>query len=214
MLGRSRKKSYQDKAMDTVGNLRDQAGAMAHSIAGQTAVRAASGAQHVKDAGTQLAGQSFRSVGAASHRVGDDLVPTVREVAAQAAAAAVDLWQMARERAEDVLDSAHQEIADPAAHLLGSAQAKARDTSSAVAQRADVAGEQAREMTRRAADATVHAGKDTGATVFWAGAATGIVFYALLSKERREQVLQVVDSIVGQTKEIIRDFQGYDEKFQ
>ena len=49
--------------------------------------------------------------------------------------------------------------------------------------------------------------------MLWTAAAAGIVFYALLDKHRREQVLRVLDSVVGEAKEIIRDFQGYDEEF-
>jgi hypothetical protein len=217
---------------------------LAQAIIEQAANRAMNGAGKAKD----VAAESKRRVKRAP-KATEELAPSVREVALQAAAAALDLWQAARDRAEGFAGSAEHTISEQGSHAKEQAEKRAREAASIVAERADEVTGLAREVTRtvagraeelgerakgvkkdvahiaddvtgrakdaskHAAEATVDTSKDTGAALFWTAAAAGLVFYALLDKDRRDQVLKVADAVVHQAREIIRDFQGYDEEF-
>ena len=195
-----------DRTSEAVQLVRDQAANLAQAIVEQAANRAVSGAERAR-------GVAHNAKERVPSKVGDDLVPSVREVALQAAAAALELWQAARERAEDVVDLAEHEVKDPALHAVEEAEQKAKKAASAVVHRADDVSEKAKLVTKSAAETTVSTGKDTVATLVWSAAAAGIVYYVLMDKDRREQVLKTLDAIVVQTREIVRDFRGYDEEF-
>jgi hypothetical protein len=205
-----------ERKNDTVTSMKEQAATLAQTVIEQAANRAVSGVERARDAASQAKGK----VPGVTAKVNEDVVPSVREIALQAASAALDLWQAARERAEEVVEAAQHDVAEPAAHAVGSAlhavgtaERNAREAASQVIGRSEEAGAKAREASKHAAEATVSTGKDTGAALFWAGAAAGIIFYAMLDKERREQVLRTADAIIGQARELLRDFKGYDEEF-
>jgi hypothetical protein len=233
-----------NRPKENVANIKEQATTLAQAIIEQAANRAMDGAGKARDITSGARGRVRRAP-----QVTEDVVPSVRDVALQAAAAALDLWQAARERAEGLAGSAEQAIGEPASNVVGQAEKRAREAASIVADRADemtgrakavsrtVAGRaegvterakgagkdvahRADEVTDRAKDAskhvaevTVETSKDSGAALLWTAAAAGIVFYALLDKDRREQVLNALDSVIRQAREMIRDFQGYDEEF-
>ncbi len=261
-------------------DVREQVGTLAQTIIEQAAHRAVFGTEKAKGAASAAKGKM-----PGMHRATDEIAPSIRDVALQAASAAIELWQATRERAEDFVDGAESAIGEPAAGVVDFVDRRARSAASQVADRAeDVSGRarhaashvagraeeasdrakhavsnvaeraeevtdraraaasnmagsagdaserakvaashaahvaddvtvRAKEATRSAAETTVATSKDTGAALLWTAAAAGIVFYALLDQGRREQVLKVVDEIVAQAREIIRDFQGYDEEF-
>jgi len=200
----------------------------AQTVASQAAAAALSSAERARDSGGSLA-DSVKAAGASlaetaqekiphatqqvSQRVTEDLVPTLKDVAVQAAAAAIEAWQATRDKAMGAAETAQHDIAPQAAHVVEAAGDRVRDATSIVGEKAGVVGVRARSVSRRAAEATVDTGKDTGATLFWAGAAAGLVFYALLSEERREQLTQTAQMVVGQIQELVKDFQGYDDEF-
>jgi hypothetical protein len=68
-------------------------------------------------------------------------------------------------------------------------------------------------VARRATGAVVDVTKDTGALVLWGGAAGALVYYALLSPERREQVSRSAQTVSAQIQEVVKDFRGYDDEF-
>lgn len=191
-----------------MSQVKDHAATLAQAVIEQAANRAVANADRAKAVAAKAKGRV-----ASAQKASEEVVPSVREIALQAASAALDLWQAARERAEEGVESAEHAIADHAASVVGQAEKRAKHTIELVGGRAGEISEHAKEATKTATDTTVHAGKDTGATIFWTAAAAGVVFYALLDKDRREQVLRIVDTVVGQAREIIRDFQGYDEEF-
>lgn len=148
-----------------------------------------------------------------AHRVGDDLVPALREIATHAAEAAIERLQEARNLAGEINPGELRHLEHQAANLAHAGGGLARETGHAVAGRArDVskkaedAAHLARETTKRTADATVETGKDTGALLFWLGAVLGLIFFVFLNEERREQVTLAV-------QEFIKDIQGYDDEF-
>ena len=205
-----------DKAKEQAQRLGEQTAATAQAIAAQAAAAAVAGAERAREVGTTVAGTAKERVPQVTHKVGEEVVPTLREVALQAASAALELWQTARERASE----AQSELAPQAAHAVAAGGERAREASAAVSEKASELGERASELggrakdvSRRTAEATVETGKDTGAMLFWAGAAAGLVFYALLTPERREQVLRSAQAVTTQVQELIKDFQGYDDEF-
>ncbi|MER3485271.1 MAG: hypothetical protein C4345_04110, partial [Chloroflexota bacterium] len=80
-----------DRASDTMQAMREQAAALAQSIIEQAAARALLGAERAKEART-LAETAKKRLPHFTHRVSDDVVPSLREVALNAASAALELW--------------------------------------------------------------------------------------------------------------------------
>jgi hypothetical protein len=202
----------QEQATETVHAVREQAAALAKEIADQAAAKAVTGAARAREVGSTLAAETTSRVRDVEQKVGEEVVPTLREIALQAASVALDLWQTAREKAGEMADAAQSETAG-ASHVVGVAEKRAREATSAVIERVEEAGGRAKEASTHAAEATVATGKDTGAALLWGSAAVAVIFYAILSRERREQVLRALDGLFKQAREIIRDFQGYDEEF-
>ncbi len=198
------------KAKARVQRAGEQTASTAQAVASQAATAAAARAERARDVGSSLAGSARVRVPQLSQKVSEEVVPSLRDVAVQAAATALERWQTARERAAEV---AQQELAPQAAQAVAKGSERAKEASAAVAERATEAGGRAREASRKAAEATVDTSKETGALLFWAGAAAGLVFYALMSAERREQVTRTAKSVTAQVQELVKDFQGYDDEF-
>jgi hypothetical protein len=68
------------------------------------------------------------------------------------------------------------------------------------------------EAAERAVAATTSVAKETLATLFWLIAASAVVYFALLSSERRERVKGLLYGAVEQARLLMRDFQGYEEE--
>lgn len=204
------------RSSDALHRLGDQASVLAQSVAEQAATAAVSGAERAREVRSTLgeaAKERGPQVSQVSQKVSEEVVPALRDVAVQAASLALELWQAARERAHEASESARHELAPQATGIIGSAERRAGEATHVVAHKAEEAVSRTRDASRHAAQATVDSGKDTGAMFFWAGAATGVILFALMSKERRDQLLKLAESSIGQVREIIHDFQGYDEEF-
>lgn len=148
-----------------------------------------------------------------SIRVNEDVLPTLRDVALNAASAAVELWEAARERAVDAAQDAQHEVGPVAKYGLASSTGKAKDVSHLLATRMSDGTVHAKDATKHAADATVSTGRDAGAALLWGAAAAGIVYYGIMDRDRREQTLKTINGMIGGTRELIRDVRGYDSKF-
>lgn len=57
------------------------------------------------------------------------------------------------------------------------------------------------------------AAKDSLATVAWTASALAIIYFILLSPERREQLKNTLWGAIDQTLVLVRDFQGYEDDF-
>jgi hypothetical protein len=97
-----------------------------------------------------------------------------------------------------------------AASAKHSAGRRALDATSAVTDRAsavsDIAGDaaiRAKTASKNAAETTVHTTKDTGALIFWLGAAAGVVYFALLNEKRRNQVLKIANNSLKELKKAV-----------
>ncbi|HEY8447525.1 MAG TPA: hypothetical protein VIL01_10485 [Thermomicrobiales bacterium] len=197
-----------ERPSETVQAMREQMAALAQSIIEQAATRAVGGVERAKGARPALKTAKGR-LPHLTHRVQDDVVPSLREVAVNAASAALELWQAAREMAAEAAEEAQEEVAEPASRLVEKAERRAREATHAVAERV----EEVADMAEDVAEEAVEASRGAGAALFWAGAAAGVIFYAMLNEERRQQVLRLANSIITEARELIRDFQGYDEEF-
>ena len=189
----------------------------AQAIAAQAAAAAVASAERALGLGASLAESAKERVPQVTHKVGDEVVPSLRDGAFHAASTAVDLWKTARERAAEV---AHADLAKPAvdvAHAVAARGERAHEATAAAtdkaATKATELGGRAKDVSRRTAEATVETSKDTGALLFWAGAAAGLVFYVIMSRERREQLTQAAQAVTTQVQELIKDLQGYDDEF-
>ena len=225
--GRGGEKGHEvtDRAKRQAQHVGEQTTSTAQSVAAQAAAAAVSGAERARSMGFSLADAAKERVPQATQKVsdeiipalrgkvGDEVVPTLRDVAVQAASTAIDLWQTARERAVEVASGDGDLPVSKASRVIETGSDRAREASAAVAEQAGQLGERVRGATRQTARATVDTGKDTGALLFWAGAAAGLVFYALLTPERREQLTRTVQAVTGEIQELVRDFQGYDDEF-
>jgi len=217
----------------TVQKLGEQASSVVQSIADQAADTAVASAdrakgftQSITSAGKdQLASRPDlrEPVAEIQHKVTDEVIPTLRDVALQAASLAVELWETGRERAISITDSDGHDYASQAAHLKDEAfkrasgvreeatrraagardeaskrafdakeagARKASDATGVVADRASEVADRAKSASKHAATTTVDTTKDTGAFVFWVGAASAVVYFAFLDKKRRDQVLK------------------------
>ena len=197
------KRSFnQEKASETVHAALDQATTLAQSIVEQATNRALEGAQKARDARATVGAHASERIDQAAKTLEHDVAPSVKEVAFQAATVALELWQAAREKTEHAIETGKSEIPDAASHALNAAE-----------RRAEEVGSMAKSASKHAASATADAGKDTGATLLWAGAATAVVLYGVLQKERREQVLRYAHSGLAIARDLISDYKGQDGRF-
>lgn len=201
MLG-GKRNFNQEKASETVHSAIDQATTLAQSIVEQATNRALESAQKARETGAAVGAQASERFDQAAKTFEKDVAPSVKDVAFQAATVALDLWQAARDKTEHVIEAGKSELPDAASHALNAAERRAEDV-----------GSMAKSASKHAASATADAGKDTGAALLWAGAATGLILYGLMQKERREQVLRYAHSALSITRDLISDYKGEDGRF-
>lgn len=185
----------------------------AQQIAAQAAAAAVARAERALGLGASLADAARDRVPRVTHAVGEDIVPSLREVAQHAAATALDLWQAAVERAAEAKAPDLGEPVEQAAEKIAHGGERAKEVTGAVAEKAAELGDRAKDASRRTAEATVATGKETGALLFWLGAAVGIIFWLLLSPERRQRISRFAEEATVQVRELVRDLRGYDDEF-
>jgi hypothetical protein len=176
----------------------EQAAPAMHTLSSQVQELAAAGGTKARDVST---------------RVNEDVLPTLRDVALNAASAAVELWETARERALEAAHETQHEVGPVAKYGLAAGTGKAKDASQVLAAKVTDSTHHAKDATRNAADATVNTSRDAGAALLWGAAAAGIIYYGFMDKDRREQTLKTLNGMIGGTRELIRDVRGYDAKF-
>ena len=170
-----------------------------------------------------------------------DLGPTIRESAVQAAMAALGMLETGRERARDVADEGRETAQDAskdvrdkthrlkdearadadaaaqeAEHLLDAARANGKRRlwrSSHNAQEEAASAHRTEEPVPAAADSGAEEEHRSKSGLFWGGAGLGLALYALLDTERREKVLRMANEASVQVQELVRDLQGYDDEF-
>lgn len=219
-----------DRTKRRARRLGEETTSTTQQLAAQAAAAAVAQAQQLLGAGVSIAGAARGRLPEAprrGQRPRADVTPAVRDIAAQAASLALDLWHATRERALEAAGSAEVGLGrstEKASQAMAAQGGRVRAASEAAAERAaeraaEVGGKaaearsRARTAGRRTAVTTVATGKDTGAALFWTAAAAGLVFYALLDPAKRGQTAQAARAATTQLRELIRDFQGYDDEF-
>jgi hypothetical protein len=235
----------------TVQKIGEQASSIVQTIADQAVDTAAASAyrakgltQSVTAAGKdQFAARPdlHEPIAELQHKVTDEVIPTLRDVALQAASLAVELWETGRERANLVTEASGHDYASQAAHLKDEAikraaevrdeatkraveardeaskraldakdagARRASDASAVVADRASKVSGRAKSASKHAATTTVDTTKDTGALVFWLGAASAVVYFAFLDKKRRDQVLKFASDAMHGVKGSVDDMRS------
>lgn len=172
-----------------------------------------------------------------------ELGPTLRDAAVQAAAAAFGLVESAREEGVDPADvrkrtrDAIEELREAARKSANDAQEAARRASDDALQTAESvrsngkhrfwrshdvqeATEEIRENVaetaadiKAEADAAEEERHGSKAGLLWGGAGLGLAIYALMDAERRERMLRLANEASIQVQELVRDLQGYDDEF-
>lgn len=187
------------------------------------------------------AGQRFAAVGAATAAAATPLIERARhvELPSQVRGLAdttrertVDLTGRVREefvplvveRAGKVREEIVPLVAERASRVRRDVVPQVAEAASRIGQRFKEAGEESVADLAGVGQATVAAlsapapSKQRSAvgTGLWAviiAAIIGLVVYYLKDDERRQQFLNTAQSIAEQGREIVRDFQGYDEEF-
>jgi hypothetical protein len=138
---------------------------------------------------------------------------TARPQASRVSSGASTTADQVRATGATVLDRLQEEVLPAASTMIsglveraGEARERsapaASDLKSVAAAKADVA------LTK-----STSAAKDTVATVAWTAAALSLIYFVLLSPERREQIKTFLWGAVDQTLVLVRDFQGYEDDF-
>ena len=189
----------------------------AQQIAAQAAAAAVARAERAFGRGAALADAARHRAPEVRHVLPEDVVPSLLDVAQQAANAAVDRWQAVMEKAAEAAPSELPEPVAHAAHRLKATTGKVKEAPAAAAHgaadRVEVLSGRAKAATRRTAEATVETGKETFAIIFWLGAALGVIFWVLLDEKRRTQAQQFFTEASVQARELVRDLKGYDDEF-
>lgn len=235
--------NLKQQASGTASTLKQQASGTASTLKQQASGTASSLSAHASDTAANLklqaSGTANSLAAQASERMpkssvnSDQLTKDVKALAMQAATAAVDLLENARDRSQVAVNaaptreqiglattavavkakSANTALVDQAQKLLDLAkQAEAPiNTSVAVAKdksKASVAV--AKDKSKVAAKSTADASKNGVAIAIWSTALVAIILYVLMGKERRERTINRAKAAAAEVQELVRDYRGYD----
>lgn len=193
--------------------------------------RAEAAAIDVKDRGVLIGDQLRENLPEIRERVESKVTPLVIDARAhakplldEAVGAAATTLGIAGTKAHDARQWAEKdafpevrdtlaEVAHKVAKRAKNAESVLASVSSDASERLSGVGETIDDRSRQVATAAAKGTKDTGSLVFWTVVGAGIVFYAFLSEEQREQVKSAAQRIGSEAREIYRDIQGYDEEF-
>ena len=190
---------------ESIGAVKDQAAHLFQSIIEQATSKAMDEARSSKE----RAGKFARTARGHSS-------PSAREVALNAAGAAIELWQAAKDRAGDTVGSVQSTVSDSAAGIRSGtsdithdAVDRARNVGAAVSDSAH----RAAGTGKSAAAGTAKAGRNTVGFVFWTSAAGAIIYYAFLDEERRHKAKDLAMRAISEGRSLLRDLQGQDGEF-
>src|SRR3954454_671231 len=195
-------KAMKKQSNESLGAMRDHAGQLLQSVIEQATSKAMAEGRRVEKAASNHRGPFGRSRN-----------PSVRDIALNAASGAIELWQAARDKAEEGLGSVQGTVVDSAqgithgAHEIGSAAVgRVHDVGSVVTDKA----KRAEESTKAVAVGTAREGRHGFGLVFWTGAAGAIAYYAFLDEERRTKARTIAMRVIDEARSLLSDFQGAD----
>jgi hypothetical protein len=190
---------------DSIGAVKDQAAHLFQSIIEQATSKAMDEARTSKARASKFARAKRGSA-----------VPSAREIALNAAGAAIELWQAARDRAGETVGTVQSTVVDSAAGVKHSASDltheavdRARHVGTAVTDSAHKAA----DSGKHAAAGTAKAGRNTLGFAFWAAAAGAIIYYAFLDENRRNKAKDLAMRAISEGRTLLQDLQGRDAEF-
>jgi hypothetical protein len=119
--------------------------------------------------------------------------------------------ERARSTGTDLVERVHDTLIPTVAALLESARESTADVAAQTDSAVGSAVASAEDVAARAVNATTNVVRDTFATLFWLAAAAAVIYFALLSPERRERVKRLLYGGLEQARLLMRDFQGYED---
>lgn len=173
--------------------------------------------QRVRDDLAPLAKDAVQQVG---HRAGELVMTGIATGRAKAtelgnAELAGRASQVASRAGEQVghLAERADSLASRAGRASHDAAGEARRAARRSARAAGATGAAVRSASGQALTTTGGAIKNLTLSLTWAGALGAVVYFGFLSEEQREKVASTARSLYEQARELVRDFQGYDEEF-
>lgn len=202
---------------NTTDSVRGQASQLLHSIVEQATSRAMDASNHGSRK-KQITNRFSRS---------KNTSPSVRDIAFNAASGAIELWQAARDKAENTVDVVQHTVADSASDLKSSAteikdeavdkvRSVVADGAHHVGDAAHKVGDSAHRATdtgKSVAASGADAGKHTVGLLFWTAAAGAIVYYAFLDENRRVQARELAMKAISEGRTLLHDLRGEDGEF-
>ena len=201
---------------ESLNSVKDQATQLFQSIIEQATSKAMDEARASK----QKASRFSRS--ARGHST-----PSVRDVALNAASGAIELWQAARDRAGETIETVQTSVVDSASELKHSAQGVTEDAVDRVKSVGEDAvdrvksvgyavgdsAHKAADSSKSAAASTARTGRHTLGLALWTGAAGAIIYYAFLDEDRRTQARDLAMRAINEARALLQDIQGQDGEF-
>lgn len=150
----------------------------------------------------------------ARKRAEKDLLPALRDTADELRERAEsdvlprlrDVSEDLRHRADDAREYAQTDLRDDLSESTEKARKQVQRSSG---QLHDVG-----DHVSHAAEAVADGGRNTGAFAAWVGIGAGIVYVAFLNDEQRTKVRDLTSRATSEAREIYRDIQGNDERFE
>lgn len=174
---------------------------------------------------TEQLSDTAKQLAASTRERGADLTGQVVEVASKAGSRVTELASTGVAAGRSAIkDLTRTDAVERAGELTQRAGKTTRETAKDTRKATRETAKGARKATKRrgnrvtsaagnAVGTVAGATKETGLILFWGAALGGIVLYGLLNDEQRAKVLGTASSVFQQGKELVRDFQGYDEEF-
>jgi hypothetical protein len=236
-----------EQVTDAATKITEQAVAAASTVKNQATETAASLKHQAADAAatakTQASGTASTLATHASDRVretsmgGDQFSKEVKALAMQAATAAVELLENARDRSHAALDStptreqlgltsaavsgraksAESALIDQAQRLLDLAKQAEQPIAMSVAAakgKSSLAAAAAKEKSAVAASEAAKAGKNGAALALWSTALVAIVLYIIMGKERRGKTIKRAKAAAAEVQDVVRDYRGHDAEME
>lgn len=181
---------------------RDEAGSLVRDLVGVLA-------GNLRQYADQAAARS-EELAAKSRTLKEDVSQAARERTDETH---LDLGTRLRETVFPVLQTAAATTSQRTSEALESARERAEsavESSASDDGRASRAVAQVQESGQQIVSGTTQAAKDTAATLVWLSIASAVVYFAMLSPERREKVKSALCGGLEQVRLLALDFKGYE----
>lgn len=143
-----------------------------------------------------------------SSRLGESTRPTIGRLSESASGQIA----AARSGGSTVRDRIQESVAPVAVEALGTIKERVEEVSARSHQIAPAVAAAATTKADIAVSKTTGLAKETIATLGWLGAAVALIYYFVMTSERREQVAAFLATAFDQARLLAQDFQGYDEE--